>query len=61
MRPLALTLLIALAACSSTTSTTVVNRTVPKAQEATDLQRAFDAGLLSPAEYADQKTRLSLR
>jgi hypothetical protein len=49
-----------LAACSDNTTTVVHNRMVPKQQEAADLQRAYNEGLLSPTEYEQQKRMLGL-
>ena len=51
--------LSALAACGSST-TVVHNRLVPKSQEADDLQRAFDDGLLTQQEYDQQRRQLGL-
>ena len=51
--------LSALAACGSDT-TVVHNRLVPKSQEADDLQRAFDEGLLTQQEYDQQRRQLGL-
>ncbi len=48
-----------LAACGSDT-TVAHNRLVPKDQEATDLRRALDAGLLTPDEYQQQRRKLGL-
>lgn len=53
------TALSALAACGGNT-TVVHNRLVPKSQEADDLQRAFDDGLLSQQEYDQQRRQLGL-
>jgi len=50
-----------LAACGGGDQTSVVhNRLVPKQQEAADLQRAYEQGLLSPSEYEQQKHMLGL-
>lgn len=49
-----------LAGCTGHDTVIVHNRLVPKQQEAVDLQRAFEAGLLSPEEYEQQKHMLGL-
>ncbi len=55
----AITLAILLAGCGAGPTTTT-NRLAPKDQEAADLRRAYDAGLLSPDEYREQRSRLGL-
>lgn len=55
----ALAALSVLAACGGGT-TVVHNRLVPKDQEATDLRRALDAGLLTADEYQQQRRKLGL-
>jgi hypothetical protein len=56
-----LLLMLSLAACSSSSHEVIYNRMAPKEREAADLATAYDAGLLSPGEYAEQKARLGLR
>lgn len=51
--------LAVLAGCGPTTET-VHNRLVPKEQEAEDLRRALDAGLLTPEEYDAQRMKLGI-
>ncbi len=49
-----------LAGCGGGDDTVVRNSLVPKQQQAADLQRAYNEGLLSPEEYAQQKRQLGL-
>jgi hypothetical protein len=47
-----------LAGCGET-KTSVTNRVVSPEQESRDLQRALDAGAISPAEFQQQQRKLS--
>lgn len=51
---LALALLLAVAGCSSSNDTTVVNRLVSPQQQKTDLKRALDAGAITQQEYEQE-------
>ncbi|HTP82233.1 MAG TPA: SHOCT domain-containing protein [Alphaproteobacteria bacterium] len=48
---------LGLTACGSSSETTVTNRMVPPDQELRDLQRALQAGAISPAEYDQQRRK----
>jgi hypothetical protein len=56
-----LLLMLSLAACGSSSRAVIYNHMAPKDREAADLAAAFNAGLLSPGEYAEQKAKLGLR
>lgn len=56
---LGLAAIVLLAGCGGS-DTVVYNRLVPKDKEAADLQRAYNDGLLTPEEYAQQKSKLGL-
>jgi hypothetical protein len=49
---------LALAACGSSSQATVTNRMVTPDQELRDLQRALDAGAITPAEYQQQRQKI---
>lgn len=49
---------VALAGCSSGKHTVVTNRLVTPDQELHDLQRALDAGAITPAEYDQQRQKV---
>jgi hypothetical protein len=51
---------LGLAACGSSAESTVTNRMVPPEQELRDLQRALQAGAISPAEYDQQRRKMGL-
>ena len=52
--------LLVLGACGSGGKDPLVNRMTTPQQEATDLKRALDAGVITPAEFETQKRRLGL-
>ena len=51
---------LGLAACGGSSEATVNNRMVTQGQELQDLQRALDAGAITPTEYQQQRQKILL-
>jgi len=51
---------LGLAACGGSSETSVNNRMVTPDQELRDLQRALQAGAITPAEYDQQRRKMGL-